>query len=300
MKPFALLIVLLLTCAATFAADNPDAVAVAAPAPADPMAWKAELQSRLERKVTFEFVDQSLGDTFTFLGQLTKANLILDPEVTANGASNVTLKVSDMSLQNALNLLCTQANLESMMIDEALFLFPKGKYKLKPEALSPLTENAKQSFLKALPDLSSSEFETREKASTLIKSLGPAILPQLQLAQKTESDAEAQERLQRIAKYFTPAKLENTTPDVDLVLEKFSKKVTFDFTDTTLEDAAGFFAKLSNVPLTPDKTVMNKIVNLRVTGMPIGVSIKWLARLTGTRLVVNGTSLELQPEKAEK
>ena len=59
------------------------------------------LKKKLQRKVSFDFVDTPVADIARFLGQLTGISFQLDPKASPKGTT-VTLKVNDLPLKRAL------------------------------------------------------------------------------------------------------------------------------------------------------------------------------------------------------
>jgi type II secretory pathway component GspD/PulD (secretin) len=90
--------------------------------------WKEEMRRKLARKVTFEFVETPLAEALRFLSDLTKVNIILDPKVVGEGADKVpiTLKVTDMDLEQALRWVLRLAELEYDFRNQAVFITRKA------------------------------------------------------------------------------------------------------------------------------------------------------------------------------
>ena len=91
-------------------------------------AWKQEIRRKLQRRVTFEFVDQSLEDAINFLNSLTKVNIIIDPRIAANGGNKqpITLRVSEMELELALKWILKLADLDYDLRNQAVFITQKA------------------------------------------------------------------------------------------------------------------------------------------------------------------------------
>ena len=90
--------------------------------------WKQDIRRKLQRRVTFEFVDQSLEDAINFLNSLTKVNIIIDPRIAANGGNKqpITLRVSDMELELALKWILKLADLDYDLRNQAVFITQKA------------------------------------------------------------------------------------------------------------------------------------------------------------------------------
>jgi len=84
--------------------------------------WKSDIRKRLLRKVTFEFVDTPLPDAIEFLRGLAGVTMIVDPKVLAGGAPSINLRVTDMSLDLALEWILKLAELEYALKDSAIFI----------------------------------------------------------------------------------------------------------------------------------------------------------------------------------
>jgi type II secretory pathway component GspD/PulD (secretin) len=90
--------------------------------------WKQQIRRKLQRRVTFEFVDQSLEDAINFLNSLTKVNIIIDPRIAANGGNKqpITLRVSEMELELALKWILKLADLDYDLRNQAVFITQKA------------------------------------------------------------------------------------------------------------------------------------------------------------------------------
>jgi Flp pilus assembly secretin CpaC len=85
-------------------------------------AWKSDIRKKLTRKVTFEFVDTPLDEAISFLRSLANVTMIVDPKVIAGGAPAINLRVTDMSLDLALEWILKLADLEYALKDNAIFI----------------------------------------------------------------------------------------------------------------------------------------------------------------------------------
>ena len=130
----AAVIALALSSARAPKAPAPSAPAVAVPVPAAPVsaelvaaapqpAWEAEIRQKLARKVTFDFVDMPLEDAMNFMRNLSKVTMVIDPKVMApNPPAPIKLRVSDMSLDLALEWILKLDDLHYVLCDNALFI----------------------------------------------------------------------------------------------------------------------------------------------------------------------------------
>ena len=90
---------------------------------AEEPSWMKQIRAKLDRKVSFEFVDTPLSEAINFLQTLTHVNMIIDPRATGGGADvPINLKVSDMSLGLALEWILKLAELDYALKDNAIFI----------------------------------------------------------------------------------------------------------------------------------------------------------------------------------
>ena len=86
-------------------------------------AWAQEIRRRLDKRVSFEFVQTPLSEAVQFLQNLTKVNMILDPVAIKDvGDAPITLRVSQMKLELALDWILRLAGLQYMLKDNAIFI----------------------------------------------------------------------------------------------------------------------------------------------------------------------------------
>ena len=87
--------------------------------------WRALIRKRLQRKVSFEFVETPLSEALQFLQALMQVNIILDPKAFETGGDPtmpITLRVTDMKVGTALGWILRLADLEYAIMDEAIFV----------------------------------------------------------------------------------------------------------------------------------------------------------------------------------
>jgi len=91
--------------------------------PAEPPTWLRDASRKLERKVTFDFVETPLRDVVAFMQQISGANIILSERAVA-GLLNpeVTLKANDMKLGQALYWILDTLDLVYVVRDEAIHI----------------------------------------------------------------------------------------------------------------------------------------------------------------------------------
>ncbi len=194
----------------------PVAVAPVVNAPPAMPQWQTDLRAKLQRKVTFEFVDQSLDDVVNFLGSLHNAEVNVTPAAKKKveaAKKSVTLRVSELSLERSYRLTAYLLDLEFKFADgRAVLDLPGG----------------------ALP---------------------PAVVPA------------------------------DPTADDLTTLSRLSRRVTFEFQDTSANEALAFFRQISNVVIVykpdtqPDAGQSN--VSYRVTDMSLRNAMFWTGALSG-------------------
>lgn len=133
--------------------------------------WAQEIRRKLDRKVSFEFIDTPLREAVAFLQTLTKVNMILDPKaVEAKGDVPINLKVANMSLQLALDWILKLADLDYVLRDSAIFISTrenlKGDVVLRIYDVRDLTEN--------IPDFPSPELQLQVGPTTAAAGAGGA------------------------------------------------------------------------------------------------------------------------------
>jgi hypothetical protein len=94
--------------------------------PTGPPDWTQDTDKKLSRRVTFEFVDQSLEDAINFLNSLTKVNIIMNPQIAAKGLNKtpITLKVQELPLNDALAYICVNSGLACTYRNQAIYIAP--------------------------------------------------------------------------------------------------------------------------------------------------------------------------------
>jgi hypothetical protein len=263
--------------------------------------WQTQMEQKLKRTVTFEFTDTALDEAVSFMRQVSGVTIVIDRAPTLS-PPHINLSVNNCPLKDALEKMLAPAGLEYLFADEAVFIFEKGKYAKANNTSAPaLSSEAEKTLEQAVPQLRDGDFATREQASKLLADLGPGAVPKLHAALKSEADAEARERLARIINSYVKATLNDVSPEAAALLDTYTRKITFEFVDQSLEDAVLFVSQLAkNAKFSCDAKVMNIPVTLRVSEMPIGVALRWIARLSGTRIVADGDALKFEEKPAKK
>jgi len=91
-------------------------------------AWRQDIMRKLDKRVSFEFVQTPLSEAVQFLQNLTKVNMIIDPVALDEGGNQpITLRVSQMKLELALDWILRLAGLSYMLRDNAIFISSPDK-----------------------------------------------------------------------------------------------------------------------------------------------------------------------------
>ena len=110
--------------------SRPERLAAAPPAArrrADALAqWQQppneKFAARMAKKIRFDFVETPLRDVLAFTASLTDLSIVLDGEAIRDEAPTVTLRVSDMRLDQALRWVCRLVGMAHTWRDGALFV----------------------------------------------------------------------------------------------------------------------------------------------------------------------------------
>jgi len=90
--------------------------------------WMQETREKLREKVSLDFADTPLTDVIAFLHDVSGINMVLDPEAAGEERSHITLKVKDMSLTNALDVIVRRfAELDWAIRDDHIFISEEKK-----------------------------------------------------------------------------------------------------------------------------------------------------------------------------
>ncbi len=90
--------------------------------PLPPAAWEKDIQDKLEKQISFDFVDTSLTEVLEFFRTQTGVNIVIDPRVLAAGQAPIQLKITDQKAKVALDWALRLENLEYTLVDHALFI----------------------------------------------------------------------------------------------------------------------------------------------------------------------------------
>ncbi|MBE7462593.1 MAG: hypothetical protein HS116_03765 [Planctomycetes bacterium] len=111
---------------------------------AQPPEWVNEIRKNMRRKVDFEFVDTPLSEAVGFLQSLTKTTIVIDPAL-ANAAA-VTLKVTDMRIDLALEWIAKLSEGETELRDGAYYLYAKPAGQSPPQTAQLVLESPRETM----------------------------------------------------------------------------------------------------------------------------------------------------------
>lgn len=95
-------------------------------------AGNADLRAKMLRRISFDFQDTPLTDVIAYFRQIDSENYVIMPAV-ASGLSTVTMKVTEMPMQDAWNWLCQNTGTSMLYIDQALLLDTASPHAADPE-----------------------------------------------------------------------------------------------------------------------------------------------------------------------
>jgi hypothetical protein len=249
-------------------------------APAD----DSGVQMKLARKVTFEFVDTPLDEALGFLKGLADVKFTLTPAAAKAAKAGINLRVTDMELSLAMEWILRLTNLTSRIENGGVtidIVKPQPAVADIAARLAALKVDAgNRSAADVLTDvvrLPESNVSATTDALILLNKVKLA-------AGKTDARALLQEVLKdsRLGVAVTDA---NVVVDVRAVPEweneirrKISRHVTFEFVDTSLEEALNFMNQLkrTNFILDPAVAAREKLptITLKVTDEPLATALE--------------------------
>ncbi len=267
--------------------------------------WKMEIRKKLERKVSFEFVDTPLEEALAFLNTLSEVNIILDPGAAEAGCGKVpiNLKVSDMDMSTALRWILKLSQLEYDLRNRALFIFHPDHLSKEPGLeVYDLQKSAlhkvdwvdllqKNLFAEVFTDPATTVAVRDRKLVVMQKARVQAQIRNLLAVLSSEtlnettadrgvSVTSGSEELQRFDKG------EKTGKWMEHLQAKLKRKVSFEFVDTPFDEAIAFLRNLSEATMIIRPQVLEAGVppiNLRVTDMELKFALDWIVRSAGCK-----------------
>ncbi|NRA38566.1 MAG: hypothetical protein HRU15_10530, partial [Planctomycetes bacterium] len=85
--------------------------------------WRQAIHNKLQQKLTLNFLDNDIQDVVQFLQSQTDVNIILDPQVIADGdVAPITMEMSNVRLISALEFIMQLTDLRYSLQDEAIYI----------------------------------------------------------------------------------------------------------------------------------------------------------------------------------
>jgi len=88
----------------------------------EPEPWELLIRDKMNKKISFDFVETPLQDVIAFISSLVDLTIVLDSKALQDEPLNVTLRVNDMRLESALNWVLKLVGLRYTLKDEAIFV----------------------------------------------------------------------------------------------------------------------------------------------------------------------------------
>ena len=270
--------------------------------------WMAALKKKLEAKISFDFVQTPLRDIVTFLQAITEATIILDENAAADLANpNVTLKVTDMKLDQALGWIVDTVGLKYCLTSRAVFI--TSEEQAKPEVtrynvadvdleLRDLRSNLKTSF-------SGYGFHPRHPEGfifflgTIFCRDAEGRILEASIVRPGERVLLDRDRLTR-EQYGTILAGQGPSWVTD-VSKSFDRKVSFDFVETPLRDIVTFLQAITKATIILDENAVadlaNPNVTLKVTDMRLGQALGWIVSLVDLTYCFKDGAVFISTEK---
>jgi tetratricopeptide (TPR) repeat protein len=99
----------------------------------EPAEWENRIKEAMGKKISFDFVETPLQDVISFISSLVDVTIVLDQAAVRDEAPSVTLKVTDMRLESALNWVLKLVGLKYTLKDEAIFISKPDQIFDEPE-----------------------------------------------------------------------------------------------------------------------------------------------------------------------
>ena len=261
--------------------------------------WAVALQNKLRQKINVDLDEMAFDDALTFFRQQSDATLIVDAAAAGEDMPDVNLKLKDCAISDALSKLLDPLGLQYSVRDEAIFIYRRNAYSETAIAVVPLNDAQVKELNSALSELSSEEFEVRERASAQLEKLGPGAAPYLAKAVKAATDPETQMRVQKILARYSAKPFPGPAADVAKRLEALDLTVSYELEEMPLREAVAYVAeqvaRTSNKPFSVevDAEIAAKPVAMPQANMQAGNLLRWLSVLSGARLVLEGENLKM-------
>ena len=267
---------------------------------------------KIDRLVSFEFVDTPMEDGLKFLHSLTKLDFSIDPELQKRGGEPqpINFRVQDMRLENALQWMAVCAEIDCQIQSGKIAFVPRSEPSI--QAGTPPTPNEAAEIeamrAKLTPKVSFEFVDTpladavdffRHLANVtmivdpkIFKTAPPGVSlrvtdEKLESAMRhvmrlTKCDFEIRDQAIFIHKRLAPAELTAENPAEAAALKvKLQRNVSFEFVDTPLEDALKFLNSLTKASIVVEPDVdMKTAVNLRVQNVRLESALDRILKIT--------------------
>jgi RNA polymerase sigma-70 factor (ECF subfamily) len=274
------------------------------PGPAD-----EATRRKLARRVTFEFVDQDLSDAINFLNSLTRVNMVVHPAVQAK--ATVTLRVDNMTLERALFWICALTR-NKFRVEDGIVLIEPANLDGSLEALSKQLDTkladpvAGLSVEKAIETVCAREkikceIDPAIPVDVRSKIVAAAAVPAgglpigLALADIASANS---------LQIKTTGNGLKVIPHVQGVEEfdfrvKFKNKATFEFVDTSAEEALAFVRQISGVTMIVLPSMVKEAaapaIQLKANDMELSEALRQIVAQAGAAYVFRNGAIVIGP-----
>ncbi len=251
-----------------------------------------KLAERLQRKVTFDFVDTNMEEAMQFTRQITGIYTAIDPALAAAKKNEkISLRVTDMNFDLALDWIAQLSGLNSVKRGSVIIL-------TTPERATRLLSRPQSYRLPVVKGEGPwSAKETLEVCELMPAGLISVIVPGEVNVLASDPD---QASFNSLIKALELNGVPPAGPPAWMVEaeRKLARKVTFDFEETTLEDAINFFNSLTKVNIIMDPpltaAVKNKaLLTLRVKEAPLSDALVQICQIAGVTITCRNDALFL-------
>ena len=136
--------------------------------------WKTQIKAGLKRQVTFEFVDAPFGDAIAFVQQIGGASIVIQPSVPVN--RDLTLKVKDIPIEEALTLICNLNGAEWKLQNRAIVIdLTEAALAEKRAAAAQEKESAERARAQQIAAASSGRLRVKFANGTEVEAEGSAL-----------------------------------------------------------------------------------------------------------------------------
>jgi hypothetical protein len=253
-----------------------------------------EVLKKMQRPVSFDFTETPFVEAVTFINSLSRACMIVDPKLAAEGNRPITMKMKDTALRTALDQIAQTAGAGVYYCDGAYWISknPPEEVTLTLKPKPPLTEEQSKAALQAVSELGSDKYQTREAASEKLRKLDAVagVSPVIEEALKAEKSDE--ERKMRLTKLVEELRGE-LSPEL---AKRLHRTVSFCFCgDEPLSEVLSFFTSLSGVEMIAEPALREaKLCGpLRLTGQRMDHALRWVARFADANIVYCGDKIKL-------